>query len=82
MIHRFRMWSCRAARIRQARQIGLLFDCDGTVCSIAGPPELPPTFPHPPRKGLHALTRDSWVAVGVISGCGLRDLWRGNRSLK
>lgn len=75
MIHLFRIWNRSAARIRQAEQITLLFDFDGTLSPIDTHPDLPRLSPFH-RKMLHDLSRDRQVAVGIISGRGLRDLRR------
>lgn len=73
MIHLFRVWDRCAVRIRQANYVGLLFDFDGTLSPIANRPEIPRLSPLY-RKILHDLSRNSQVAVGIISGRGLRDL--------
>jgi trehalose-phosphatase len=75
MNHLFRTWDRCAARIRQAGQIALLFDFDGTLSPIANRPELP-RLSSSNRKELQALARARGVAVGVVSGRGLRDLRR------
>ena len=80
MIHLFRIWNRRAAGIRQAGQIILLFDFDGTLSPSASRPELA-RLSSSHRKTLQALTRDSGVAVGIVSGRGLRDLRRRDRFL-
>ncbi len=75
MIHLFRTWNRCAARIRQAERIALLFDFDGTLSPIASRPEIPRLSPSH-RKMLQALSQDSQVAIGIISGRGLQDLRR------
>ncbi len=80
MTHLFRIWDRCAVRIRQAEQVGLLFDFDGTLSPIASRPEVPRLSPSS-RKMLQALAQDSRVAVGIVSGRGLRDL-RGRVRLR
>lgn len=80
MIHLFRVWNRCAARIRRAGQIALLFDFDGTLSPIASRPDLP-RLSSSNRKMLQALAQTNRVAVGVVSGRGLRDL-RGRVQLR
>jgi|LKGT01.1.fsa_nt_gi hypothetical protein len=61
MIHLFRIWNRCVAGIRQAGQIVLLFDFDGTLSRIASRPELA-RLSSSPRTTLQALARDGWVA--------------------
>ncbi|MFQ5801744.1 MAG: trehalose-phosphatase [Candidatus Methylomirabilales bacterium] len=76
MIHLFRVWDRCAARIRQAEHIVLLFDFDGTLSPIANRPEIPRLSPFYRQMLPELIRRDRQVAVGIISGRGLRDLRR------
>ncbi len=73
MIHLFRVWDRWAARIREAKQIALLFDFDGTLSPIARRPEIP-RLSASHRRMLQDLSQDSRVAVGIISGRALTDV--------
>ena len=66
MIHLFRIWNRCAAGIRQAGQIVLLFDFDGTLSRIASRLELA-RLSSSPRTTLQTLARDSW---GARRDCG------------
>ena len=73
MEHLLSAWLRVAVQVRDARNILLLTDYDGTLTPIVGSPELA-SLPEGTRLIIQALARQYNFTVGVISGRALADL--------
>ncbi len=73
MEHLFSVWQEIAERIRNADQIFLLSDFDGTLSPIVGRPE-EAALPDNTRRALEALVGYDRVGVAVVSGRALSDI--------
>jgi trehalose 6-phosphate phosphatase len=71
--HLFSVWQEIADRIRNADQILLLNDFDGTLSPIVDRPE-EAVLPHDTRRAIEALAADQRVGVAVVSGRALSDI--------
>lgn len=73
MEHLLAAWSRVSEQLRDARQILLFIDYDGTLTPIVDRPELA-EMPEDARRLLQELARDRRCTVGIISGRALSDL--------
>lgn len=73
MEHLFTAWQDISERIRQASQILLLTDFDGTLSPIVGRPG-EATLPDGTRRAIEALASHERVGVAVVSGRALSDI--------
>ena len=73
MEHLFSVWQQIVERIRNADQVLLLSDFDGTLSPIVGRPE-EAVLPNGTRRAIEALAAHQRVSVAVISGRALSDI--------
>ncbi len=73
MEHLLSVWPGVVTQLRDARQVLLLTDYDGTLTPIVERPELA-SLPENTRRLLQALARQQRFTLGVISGRALADL--------
>ena len=75
MKHLFSYWTVVATKIKEAKNILLLIDYDGTLTPIVEKPELANLSPEV-RICLQELAENSRITLGIISGRTLGDLKR------
>lgn len=73
MEHLFSVWQQIAERIRNADQVLLLSDFDGTLSPIVGRPE-EAVLPDGTRRAIEALAAHQRFGVAVVSGRALSDI--------